>query len=329
MEMMTKPERVRAAIRGEAVDRVPVALWRHFPGDDQRPADLARATSAFQTRYDFDFVKVSPSNGFIGEDWGAVTIYRGNPEGTREYVERPVKRPADWHKLKPLDVRRGVLGQQLECLRLLEHEWGTTVPFIQTVFNPLMVARYLRGEAWVVDLREYPDDFRAGLEIITETMARLAHASVAAGAAGIFFATQAATYRLLSEAEYREFGVPYDLRVLAAAERGWFNLLHIHGDDIMFDLLHEYPVQAVNWHDRSTAPSLKEARGKFKGALVGGVKQWETLLQGNPAQVEAEVQEAIAQTGGRGLIVAAGCVIPITTPEANIQAVVKAARAGR
>ncbi|MBI1801464.1 MAG: uroporphyrinogen decarboxylase, partial [Chloroflexi bacterium] len=66
---MNKRERILAASRREPTDRIPVAFWRHFPGDDQRAGDLAQATIAFQERYDFDFVKVSPSNSFAGEDW--------------------------------------------------------------------------------------------------------------------------------------------------------------------------------------------------------------------------------------------------------------------
>jgi len=40
---MNKRERLLAASRRQAVDRIPIALWRHFPGDDQRAADLAQA----------------------------------------------------------------------------------------------------------------------------------------------------------------------------------------------------------------------------------------------------------------------------------------------
>jgi uroporphyrinogen decarboxylase len=56
---MTRRERLKAVIRGEATDRVPVALWRHFPGDDHRPEDLAASIVGVQRRYDFDFVKVT------------------------------------------------------------------------------------------------------------------------------------------------------------------------------------------------------------------------------------------------------------------------------
>jgi uroporphyrinogen decarboxylase len=321
--MLNKRERILAASRREPTDRIPYAFWRHFPGDDIRAHDLAQATIAFQERWDCDFVKVSPSNSFGGEDWGAVTAFRGNIEGTRDYVERPIKRASDWRKLQPLDVTKGALGRCLETLRLLKAHWGNDVPFIQTIFNPLMVARYLRGDLWTADLRQSPNDFRAGLEVITDSIARFAQASIEAGAAGLFFATQSASYRQLSEAEYREYGLPNDLKVFEAARAGWFHVLHMHGDDIMFQLAKEYPAQAVNWHDRSAGPSLREARTMFGGALIGGLNQHVTMLQKDPPDVAAEARDAIAQAGGGvGFILGVGCVLQIPTAESNLKAAI-------
>ncbi len=80
---MNKRERLEAAISGQGVDRMPVALWRHFPGDDQDPAHLAAATVAFQRRWDFDFVKVTPASSFQIRDWGVQDVWTGNIEGTR------------------------------------------------------------------------------------------------------------------------------------------------------------------------------------------------------------------------------------------------------
>ncbi len=318
---MSKRERLEAAFRGEAVDRAPVALWRHWPGDDQRAEDLAAAHLAFQQRYDFDFIKVTPTSSFCLEDWGVETRYWGNIEGTREYVRRPVQFPEDWRMLPVLDPRRGKLGQQLQCLRRIADGAGQS-PFIQTIFNPLAQAARLIGERFTVHLRQHPEAVHAGLETITQTTVRFVEAVRETGAAGVFFATQHATYQQMSRAEYEEFGRPYDLRILEAAqgEPFWFNLLHIHGYDIMFDLLSDYPVQVVNWHDRETPPSLAEAQGRFSGAVCGGIDRWEVMLRGDPAQVRAEAAEAIAQTGGRRLIVGTGCVTFITSPTANIRA---------
>ena len=44
---MTRRERLAAALRGEPVDRPPVALWRHFPVDDQDPEQRAQSGAAF------------------------------------------------------------------------------------------------------------------------------------------------------------------------------------------------------------------------------------------------------------------------------------------
>ena len=50
-------QRLETCLSGEKPDRPPVALWRHFPVDDQTPDGLASATVKFQRDYDFDLVK--------------------------------------------------------------------------------------------------------------------------------------------------------------------------------------------------------------------------------------------------------------------------------
>jgi uroporphyrinogen decarboxylase len=123
----------------------------------------------------------------------------------------------------------------------------------------------------------------------------------------------------MSEAEYREFGEPYDRRILEHLDGTWFNMLHIHGQDVMFDLLADYPVQAINWHDRETAPSLLEATQRTGKVLVGGLDQ-ETLMRGTPEDVRAKAADALAQTGSRRFILGVGCVTMVASPWGNIAA---------
>ena len=59
---MTKRERIKAALAGKAVDRVPVGFWRHWPGDDQQAESLALVALEFQQRYDLDFIKIPVSS---------------------------------------------------------------------------------------------------------------------------------------------------------------------------------------------------------------------------------------------------------------------------
>jgi len=319
---MDKRERLHAALRGEAVDRIPVALWRHFPVDDQRPEDLAAATIKFQAAYDFDFVKVTPASSFCLRDWGAEDEWRGNPEGTRDYTRRVVQQPEDWLKIKPLDPQHGKLGEQLRALELIRANLPPGTPFIQTIFSPITQAKNLVGvDHLPVHLRQQPEMLKSALRAITETTRRFVEAACRTGIDGIFYAVQLASTQIFSEAEYREFGEPYDRQILQVAQEGaGFTMLHAHGQAVMFDLLAAYPAQALNWHDRETPPALAEGQTKFKGAVCGGWRQWETMVLGSPDTVRQEARAAIDSTGGRRLILGTGCVTPTTAPRANLRA---------
>ena len=117
----------------------------------------------------------------------------------------------------------------------------------------------------------------------------------------------------------------YDRPIIEAAGSLWLNLLHLHGDEVMFEVVKDYPVQVVNWHDREGSPSLQQAQTEFSGAVCGGLRQWDTMVLGTPEQVRAEAEDAIRQTGGRRFILGTGCVLPTTAPYGNIQAARKAA----
>jgi uroporphyrinogen decarboxylase len=321
-------QRIAAAAAGEPVDRLPISLWRHFPEDDLDPAKLAGHMVAWQRAWDFDLVKFMPSGTYGVEDWGAVTEYQGAANGARAVVKPGLARAADWPRLARLDPRKGVLGQQVEALRVAARELGGGAPILQTVFSPLTTARKLAGDRVFADMRREPEALEAGLRIITDVTVDFAAASLAAGAHGIFFATQCASYRVATEAEYLRFGKRYDLELFAAlAGRTRFDLLHVHGEDVMFDLLADYPVSLVNWHDRLTAPTLREALARFPKLLVGGLEENRTLTNGPPEAIRAQVRDALAQTGGRRLMLGPGCVLLVATPDAHVRAAVDAARA--
>jgi uroporphyrinogen decarboxylase len=315
---MTKRQRLEATFAGEAVDRPPVALWRHWPVDDQSGSNLARATLNFQQTYDFDFIKVTPSSNYCVAGYGAETWWKGNQEGTRLWGPRVIQSPEDWTQLKPLDPQKGLLAEVIEANRIIGQAVGEEVPFIQTIFNPLSQAKNLAGDRLLADIRQHPDAVKAGLTTITESIVRFIEALKPTGAAGIFLALQHATYNLLTEAEYREFCRPLDLQILEATEGMWFNLVHLHGVNVMFDMVADYPVQVINWHDVETPPSLGEAMARTNKALCGGLRQWETMVQGTPEAIQLEARAAFEATGKERFILGTGCVTPITAPTCNL-----------
>ena len=319
--MTTRRERLQAALSGEVSDRPPVALWRHFPVDDQDPLRLADATLDFQAQYDFDFIKVTPASSFCVRDWGVEDAWKGDPEGTREYTRYVIDEPRDWLRLKPLSPLRGWLGAHLKCLARIRDRCGEEVPFIQTVFSPLSQAKHLAGEGRLLEhLRRDPQPVLHALDVITQTTAAYVEAARERGISGVFYAAQQATYRLMDRDGYSRFGEPFDRRVLEAAGGLWLNVLHLHGEAIMFDLAATYPVHVVNWHDRETSPSLAEARRLTRLALCGGLSRQETIVLGDPAAVRREAKSAMRATHGRGFILGTGCVVPVLAPRGNLLA---------
>jgi uroporphyrinogen decarboxylase len=124
---------------------------------------------------------------------------------------------------------------------------------------------------------------------------------------------------LLTPEEFLGWSSPSDRAVLESAAGLWCNMLHLHGEDVYFDAVRDYPVQIINWHDRDTLPTLAEARHRYKGVLCGGLGR-ETLTFGTPEKIRLEAGDAIADTQNRRLLLSTGCVIPIITPHGNIMA---------
>lgn len=319
--MTSKRDRLKAAIEGELIDRAPVALWRHFPMDDQAADCLADAHAAFQERFDFDFVKVTPASSFCLKDWGIEDEWQGSSEGTRAYTKRVIRVPEDWGRLPVLDPGSGHLAEQIRCLRILRERLGPEIPIIQTIFNPLSQAKNLAGEQRLFEhLHQDPDRVELGLKTIVESTIAFIDELRSIMVDGIFFATQHASYRYFDQAGYRRFGEAFDLPLLQAADSWWLNVLHLHGEAIMFDLAGHYPVQVVNWHDLDTEPALGVGATSFPGAVCGGTRR-DTLALGTHEAIRSECQSALRVNGGRGIILGTGCVLPIIAPESSIRVV--------
>jgi uroporphyrinogen decarboxylase len=320
MTTHTHKERIQACLNNQILDRPPVALWRHFPVDDQDPKSLADATLHFQRIYDFDLVKVTPASSFCAKDWGVQDEWSGHTEGTRRYTKRIIQDPRDWETLPPLDPTAPHLAGQLACLRFIRAELGPDTLLLQTIFSPLAQAKNLAGsDTLIAHLRLYPEAVLKGLATIAETTRRFVEACLDTGIDGVFYAIQHAQASLLTLEEYKTFGFPHDQKVLEPAQALLCNLLHLHGRDVYFSLLSSFDFQIVNWHDRETFPSLSQAQGLFSGVACGGMRQ-DTLVYGNPDEVRKEAADAIEQTKGKRFILGTGCVVPIIASHGNLLA---------
>jgi uroporphyrinogen decarboxylase len=322
---MTHRERIQACLKGEKTDRVPVALWRHFPVDDQNPETLAAAALHFQSVYDFDIVKVTPASSFMVKDWGVDDQWTGESEGSRKYTRRMIHHPRDWESLPELSPSAPHLAAQLECLRLIRKGLGADVPIIQTIFNPLSQAKNLAGnELLLQHLREHPEAVMKGFETIACGTKKFIEAAMETGIDGLFYAVQHAQTEMLSLDEYKKFGLPYDKQTLAPMKdaQAWCNMMHLHGKDVHFSLANELNFQIANWHDRETYPSLSEAQKIFNGVVCGGLRQ-DALVLESPVEIKRDALDAIQQTSGQKFILGTGCVTYITAAHGNLMTVRK------
>jgi uroporphyrinogen decarboxylase len=327
-----KRERVDAALSGQPVDTIPISCWGHDYLREWTAEGLAQAMLDNYRRYDWDYMKVNPRASYHVEDWGAELRPSGVPNAGPIWIRRAVTAVSDWRALRPLAPDHGTLGEQLDALRLIRDDLAGEAYFIQTIFSPLSIAKYLVGNDPApvkAAMADDPGALRAALDVITETFITYSLASLEAGATGIFFATTGWAARdMLSEDEYRRWGHEYDVRVLEAVkDRGRFNVLHNCGAGVFFDLIADYPVHAISWAATLPGnPSLAEGRARTERAVMGGISEKTTLPDGTPDAVASEVLQAISQTNGLRLLLAPGCSIPPWTPPANLAAAATAAR---
>ena len=316
---MTKLERVQAASRRQPTDRTPYAFWRHFPDVDRNAAALAQSTLRFHDRYDSDFLKVTPHGGYAVEDWGCVEGSEVRPDGHRPCARHGVNAPEDWKRVRPLKMESTGWATHLETIIRTVVDKRADCSTVPTVFSPLSLARKLAGDRLAYDLKENPQAVTDALTAITETILAFMEACFREGCEGIFYSVQAASATFHSEEEYRRFGEPYDRRILEAARpKSKLTILHCHGERLMFDRLAALPADVWNWDDRRAGPALAAGQAAVPGAVCGGLDQGGTLKDGTAEQAKAEAQDAIAQAGGRGLILGAGCVILPETPDATM-----------
>lgn len=318
--MTTHKERIQTILSGKKPDRPAVALWRHFPVDDQSPEALAAATLNFQQAYDFDIVKVTPASSFAIRDWGVEDEWTGSTEGTRNYTKRVIHEPQDWEKLAELEPASPHLAGQLACLRLLRQGLSPETPLIQTIFSPMAQAKNLAGnETLIAHIRRHPEAVMKGLATIAGTTRRFVEAALETGIDGVFYAIQHAQAALLTLDEFKTFSLPNDRTALGPADELWCNMLHLHGKNVYFSLLEMIDFHIVNWHDRETYPTLAEAQGLFKGVVCGGLRQ-DSLVFEDQAAVKLEAADAIQQTKGQRFILGTGCVVPVIASHGNMMA---------
>ena len=302
---MNKKQRFMAAVQGGEIDRPPVTSWVHFLSDHLDSGRVADLHHQFMKAYDWDVLKV-------------MNDYRYPvPEGVQSLDDVQSLRA-----YRRLDMSEPVFQDQLDCLRRLRDLVGPEVPMLETIFEPYQQIVRNIGFTEAENLFGHGQAALDAIEVVTETTCEYVRKVKEQGVDGVFLSINGAIPshrpRGVSAERHETFQKPFAIRVLEAAE-GMVRVLHVHGDQLQFDRVWDYPCEVLSVSDRLPGnPSLAELRSKTDKCLMGGLDETKIQERSLP-EIAAEIDDAIAQVGRQGLILGPGCTIPSFTPKRNLE----------
>lgn len=313
---MNKLQRFIAAVRGEPVDYPPSVAWCNFATDGVDGKENARRQLAFHEMCDWDICKV-------------MNDYRLAPPAGIETIETP----ADMLRFARQSMSERIFAEQLECLRIMRARLGTDVPLVDTLFEPFFSLLFAVGFSRAAFIRSHPEEAGAMLAALTGTFADYIAEIRKIPVDGVLYATNACilapSSRGISDAEFREFHRPYDLRLLNEMQ-GLTRIVHAHGNPLDLGRILDYPCEVLSWSDRLNGnPSIATVRKLTGKCLMGGVDE-SKLQERSLPEIRAEVADAIAQAGGmRNFIVAPGCNVASGVATRSLTCLRDAARGAR
>ena len=303
---MNKVERVRAALAGAPVDRVPASFWFHFTPDKSRGLASVRAHLDYYREAGLDYLKVMNEHP-----------YQSNV---------PIRDPQDWRRVRPAPIGASFYQEQLDELKRIVDAIQGECLVITTLFGPFASGNHASNHQVTEHLKQDADAVTGGLAAIADSLAEFAVACVDVGASGIYYSAQGGEADRLSQELFETALKPADLVVLNAVARcGEFHLLHICGERIRLELYADYPGHAVNWAVSKHDLGLQEGRALFGRTVVGGMDNRGVIVDGSPEAIRRAVRQLITDSGTEGIILGADCTLPTDISVRNIRTAVESA----
>ena len=314
---MTKRERFLAVMAGKEVDRVPVSMWKHVPGeyhyDFDRFADYQAAQFASTN---VDFMKLS-ADGFFG--WQSPLL-------------DSIEAVGDLRKLEPLGAQHPYVRGQIERTEKVIKKLNGACAAVYLVFVPLSCLRLRIGYPKMMRfIREDPEAVKYACRVITEDQKLLVRGILEdAGADGIFYSVQNGEIDRFTEEEYRAWVAPSDLAVLDYANTlSDKNVIHFcawEGVPNRLSAWKDYHAAAVSWSRYMDIMDIGEAKKQFGCTVWGGFdnRPGSLLYTGTREEIEGEVESLIRAGGKTGYILGADCSLDGSLPDERIRWVAEA-----
>ncbi len=321
---MNSRERFLAALKGEEVDRRPLAhvsalttvelqemTGCFMPGVHTDPEKLARLCFANHEILGFDAVTFiinyfnEPAALGVKMDWGS-------PQKLPIYLSHPWQKEEDAVVPENL-INRIPISTYLESIKIAKENYGNKVAILGKIMGPFSMVQVMHGiERTMMDLIQNPGRIKYFLEIATEILIRCGNAQFKAGADALALGEGGAGGNMLSPQMHKNFLLDTHKRLIKNIKGP--TIMHICGDITQrLDLIAETGITCFNF-DWAIKPKImkKISNGKFK--IMGNVNTTD-LLMANPEEIERQVIENL-QAGVD--IISPGCATSPECPNKNL-----------
>ena len=341
MKEYTSLERVQAVLRGEIPDRLPVipqsfmfsmqTAGYSIGQVNRSPAKMAEAHRISQEKYGYDGCVIDVDDATLAEACGAKVIFRDTDVAIVDEHHPALEDLHDIDKLKlPDPYKDGRTCEWLETVQRLKEMIGDHVFIMgRADAGPFSLLSLLRGtQNFMIDLlEEEPEVIHHALEWATEAHVRFARAQLAVGSNATSMGDSYASAELVSAKMYREFAYPYEKKVVERLKD--LNLpyaIHICGNasDIIQDMGNTgAQILEIDW---KTDMGLARRSVPENVVLMGNIDPSDPMCMGTSEKVKSQIQEMIAKTKGKNIIISSGCALGANTKPENMEAMVESAK---
>ncbi|MGE4239176.1 uroporphyrinogen decarboxylase family protein [Ramlibacter sp.] len=317
--MTTKRARMDAAIRGDAVDKVPFGIWLHNFAEEYSDEVLAKETVRLYERFDFDFIKPQTRAHCFGEMWGQEMA---PPKGRDDWPvtsKFAVNADGDLGNIRKVPANSGALAEQVRAYRRIRDVVGPDVHIIATVFSPMMNMTLMHkdGKPGALALQDSaPDALEAAFDGMTSTLEEYVALCRDAGVDGLFYATTTGNAGECTKEQFERFQRPFDDRILAAAKGCPMNVLHVCGPAIQAPWFKDHAANVYSWATTPGNPSLQDMHSLTGRAVMSGAPAKPKIAAMQPEELRAHVQRSLEEMKGRHHVLGPDCSINSnTSPE--------------
>ena len=328
---MNSKQRCLAAIRGERVDRTPVfpilmffsqirsaITYREFATNGLA---LAEAQINIRDKFAVDAITACSDAFRITADLGAEMVY---PDDKPPFAAAPlVRTDADLRKLGRPDPaeKKSRMADRVLGTRTMVNAVGKECLVLGWVDMPFAEACSVCGVTeFMIMLADNPALAHGILNFLTEIVIDFSLAQLRTGAPMVGAGDAAAS--LISPAQYREFVLPYEQKVINAVHNaGGLVKLHICGNTThlleamvasgadLFNVDH-----LVDFH---TAGSVYGQKGR---CFKGNINPVADMLQATPEECETKCFERLRAAAKLRFMLSPGCEVPGETPDEVMEA---------